>query len=51
MDYPCKEFLGLESNEIKSSNSTVIFDTKATLDCEIVDSRLLYNKIKKHVRK
>jgi UDP-N-acetyl-D-galactosamine dehydrogenase len=35
-----KEFLGLELNKIKSSNSSVIFDTKAFLDREIVDSRL-----------
>ena len=35
-----KEFLGLELNKIKSSNSSVIFDTKAFLDRDIVDSRL-----------
>lgn len=35
-----REFLGLELNKIKSSNSSVIFDTKAFLDREIVDSRL-----------
>jgi UDP-N-acetyl-D-galactosamine dehydrogenase len=35
-----KEFLGLELNKIKSSNSSVIYDTKAFLDREIVDSRL-----------
>ena len=35
-----KEFLGLELNKIKSSNTSVIFDTKAFLDREIVDSRL-----------
>lgn len=35
-----KEFLGLELNKIKSSNLSVIFDTKAFLDREIVDSRL-----------
>jgi UDP-N-acetyl-D-galactosamine dehydrogenase len=35
-----KEFLGLELNKIKSSNSSVIFDIKAFLDREIVDSRL-----------
>jgi UDP-N-acetyl-D-galactosamine dehydrogenase len=35
-----KEFLLLDLNRLKSSNSTVIFDTKAFLDREIVDSRL-----------
>jgi UDP-N-acetyl-D-galactosamine dehydrogenase len=35
-----KEFLGLELNKIKSSSSSVIFDTKSFLDREIVDSRL-----------
>jgi UDP-N-acetyl-D-galactosamine dehydrogenase len=35
-----REFLGLELNKYKSSNSSVIFDTKAFLDREIVDSRL-----------
>jgi UDP-N-acetyl-D-galactosamine dehydrogenase len=35
-----KEFLGLNLNQLKSSNSSVIFDTKAFLDREIVDSRL-----------
>jgi UDP-N-acetyl-D-glucosamine/UDP-N-acetyl-D-galactosamine dehydrogenase len=35
-----KEFLGLELNRFKSSISSVIFDTKAFLNREIVDSRL-----------
>jgi UDP-N-acetyl-D-galactosamine dehydrogenase len=35
-----REFLGLELNKIKSSNSSVIFDTKAFLDRDLVDSRL-----------
>ena len=35
-----KEFLLLDLNRLKSSNSSVIFDTKAFLDREIVDSRL-----------
>ena len=35
-----KEFLVLDLNQLKSSNSSVIFDTKAFLDREIVDSRL-----------
>jgi UDP-N-acetyl-D-galactosamine dehydrogenase len=35
-----KEFLLLDLNRLKSSNSSVIFDTKAFLDREIIDSRL-----------
>ena len=35
-----KEFLKLELDSLKSSSSSVIFDTKAFLDREIVDSRL-----------
>jgi UDP-N-acetyl-D-galactosamine dehydrogenase len=35
-----KEFLGLDLDELKSSNSSVIFDTKAFLPRELVDARL-----------
>ena len=35
-----EEFLGLELDQLKSSNSSVIFDTKAFLDREMVDARL-----------
>ncbi len=35
-----REFLGLELNKLKSSNSSVIFDTKSFLDRDLVDSRL-----------
>jgi len=35
-----KEFLGLELDQLKSSESSVIFDTKAFLERSIVDSRL-----------
>lgn len=35
-----KAFLKLEFDKLKSSNSSVIFDTKAFLDRKIVDSRL-----------
>jgi UDP-N-acetyl-D-galactosamine dehydrogenase len=35
-----KEFLGLELDQLKSSNSSVIFDTKAFLNRSLIDSRL-----------
>jgi UDP-N-acetyl-D-galactosamine dehydrogenase len=35
-----QDFLKLDFNKLKSSNSSVIFDTKAFLDRKIVDSRL-----------
>lgn len=35
-----KEFLKLDLNSLKSSSSSVIFDTKAFLDRSIIDSRL-----------
>jgi UDP-N-acetyl-D-galactosamine dehydrogenase len=34
------EFLGLDLNQLKESNSSIIFDTKAFLDRDKVDSRL-----------
>jgi UDP-N-acetyl-D-galactosamine dehydrogenase len=35
-----KEFLGLDLDELKSSNLSVIFDTKSFLDRDLVDARL-----------
>ena len=35
-----KEFLGLELDQLKSSNSSVIFDTKAFLNRTLIDARL-----------
>ena len=35
-----KEFLGLELDKLKSSNSSVIFDTKAFLNRSLIDARL-----------
>jgi UDP-N-acetyl-D-galactosamine dehydrogenase len=35
-----KEFLGLELDQLKSSNSSVIFDTKAFLNRSLIDGRL-----------
>jgi UDP-N-acetyl-D-galactosamine dehydrogenase len=35
-----KEFLGLELDQLKSSNSSVIFDTKAFLNRSLIDARL-----------
>ena len=35
-----KEFLGLDLNQLKSSNSSVIFDTKAFLNRSLIDARL-----------
>ncbi len=35
-----KEFLGLDLDQLKSSNSTVIFDTKAFLNRSLIDARL-----------
>jgi UDP-N-acetyl-D-galactosamine dehydrogenase len=35
-----KEFLKLNLNQLKSSNSSVIFDTKAFLEREKIDARL-----------
>lgn len=35
-----KEFLALELNQLKSSNSSVIFDTKAFLNRSLIDARL-----------
>jgi UDP-N-acetyl-D-galactosamine dehydrogenase len=35
-----EEFLGLELDQLKSSNSSVIFDTKAFLNRSLIDSRL-----------
>jgi UDP-N-acetyl-D-galactosamine dehydrogenase len=35
-----KEFLALELDQLKSSNSTVIFDTKAFLNRSLIDARL-----------
>jgi UDP-N-acetyl-D-galactosamine dehydrogenase len=35
-----KEFLGLELDQLKSSNSSVIFDTKSFLDRSLIDARL-----------
>jgi UDP-N-acetyl-D-galactosamine dehydrogenase len=35
-----KEFLGLELDELKSSNSSVMFDTKAFLNRSLIDARL-----------
>jgi UDP-N-acetyl-D-galactosamine dehydrogenase len=35
-----KEFLGLELDQVKSSNSSVIFDTKAFLNRSLIDARL-----------
>ena len=35
-----KEFLGLELDQFKSSNSSVIFDTKAFLNRSLIDARL-----------
>ena len=35
-----KEFLGLELYQLKSSNSSVIFDTKAFLNRSLIDARL-----------
>ena len=35
-----KEFLKLELDSLKSSSSSVIFDTKAFLDRSLIDSRL-----------
>jgi UDP-N-acetyl-D-galactosamine dehydrogenase len=35
-----KEFLGLELDKLKSSNSSVIFDTKAFLNRSLIDGRL-----------
>lgn len=35
-----KEFLKLELDSLKSSNSSVVFDTKAFLDRSLIDSRL-----------
>ena len=35
-----KEFLGLELDELKSSNSSVIFDTKSFLNRSLIDARL-----------
>ena len=35
-----KEFLGLDLDQLKSSNSSVIFDTKAFLNRSLIDARL-----------
>ncbi|MEY2670685.1 MAG: hypothetical protein RLZZ577_1001 [Bacteroidota bacterium] len=35
-----QEFLGLELDKLKSSNSSVIFDTKSFLDRSLIDARL-----------
>lgn len=35
-----KEFLGIELNQLRSSNSSVIFDTKAFLNRSLIDARL-----------
>jgi UDP-N-acetyl-D-galactosamine dehydrogenase len=35
-----KEFLGLDLNQLKASNSSIIFDTKAFLDRDKIDARL-----------
>jgi len=35
-----KEFLGLELDQLKSSNSSIIFDTKAFLNRSLIDARL-----------
>ena len=35
-----KEFLELELDDLKSSNSSVIFDTKAFLNRSLIDARL-----------
>ena len=37
-----KEFSGLELDHLKSSNSSVIFDTKAFLNRSLIDARLYY---------